>query len=250
MIMKAFYTAPLAMALLSLGITYGDTTLYSDLTSWESAFLSPTVELTTSATTIALANEVGSAPANNSGLGNSLTFESGNTGFTFDVTVEATQTGVTGAGFTFNDTEGDSAWLTGVLSVGDINNAEEDGFEITSSSALFGIYLDFIGNEFSSGESISLYNGGDLVASFTSSGQIPDDPGAPQRTFWGVTSTDPFTRLVFVESPDGDDIGIADIGFSTTAAIPEAATLPLVLSAFSAMFLILRFWKKRPSSVN
>lgn len=219
--------------------------LFSDQTTWQSSFVDPTMQLTTNGAGIALANEVGTVPGNNTPLGNSLTFNSANTGFGFDFTVAVTQVGVSGDGFTFNDTEGSSAWLTGVLSVGDIDNAQDDGFEITSSTPLYGLSLDFIGNEFSAGETISLYNGTTLVATFTSAGEIPDDPGTPQRTFWGVTSEVPFTRFVFDESPDGDDMGIADFGFATTAPIPEPGTTALMVAALCGLFLLERCRKDK-----
>lgn len=218
-------------------------TLHSDLASWQSAFSGSTSFLETSPTGVALANEVTSAPSNNDVLGNVLTFESSNTGFSFDFNVSVTEVGVVGDGFTFNDTEGLAVWQTGVLSVGDIDNAQDDGFEVSSSVGLYGFHLDFIGNEFSLGESLTLFDGATVVASFTTSGDIPDDPGTPERTFWGVTSSTPFDRILFDEDPDGDDMGIADFGFSTTVPIPEPSAFALIVASLSFM-LCLRSRKK------
>lgn len=203
------------------GPAFATVTLYPDLASWQSAFATPTFGLMTDNAGVALANEVINAPSDNDVVGNDLNFESANTGFGFDFRVSVTEVGVVGDGFTFNDTEGDPIWQTGVLSVGDIDNAEDDGFEVFVSSAVYGFYLDFVGNDFSVGETLSLFNGATLVESFTTAGEIPDNPGAPVRTFWGVASTEPFTRVVFDEDPDGDDIGIADFGFATSVPIPE-----------------------------
>ena len=215
-------------------------TLHSDLVSWQSAFTGQTSFLETNPTGIALANEVASAPGGNDALGNVLTFESGNTGFSFDFTVSVTQVGITGDGFTFNDNEGLDAWRTGVLSVGDINNAEDDGFEIASSTALYGLHLDFIGNEFSPGETLTLFDGATFVASFTTSGEIPDNPGTPARIFWGVTSSTPFDRVVFDEDPDKDDMGIADFGFSTTEPIPEPSSFTLISALLGFLYYLRR----------
>jgi hypothetical protein len=238
--LKAIYPMLVIASMLNCQTGSAAVTLHTDLASWQSAFSGSTSFLETNPTGAALANEVASAPGNNDVLGNVLTFESSNTGFGFDFTVSVTQVGVTGDGFTFNDTEGVGVWQTGVLSVGDIDNAQDDGFEVSSSTALYGFHLDFIGNEFSAGESLTLFDGAAVVASFTTSGDIPDDPGTPERTFWGVTSSTPFDRILFDEDPDGDDLGIADFGFSTIAPIPEPSSFALIIASMVFMYSLRR----------
>lgn len=222
--------ATLAATLITFGSLTGGAnaaiTVYSDLSSWQAAFSSGFVEFETSSANMALANEVGGAPGNNVDIGSTLTFDDSNTSLGFEFTVFDPNSG----GFTFNDDEGgagDAVWESGTLSPGDINNGENDDFEVSANTPLYGFYLDFIDYEVGAGESFTLFNGVSTVATITAPSDLPtDQPNV--RQFWGVVSTDPFDRVVYDENSDGDDIGIADFGFATSAPIPEPSSALLL----------------------
>ena len=164
----------------------------------------------TTSANVLLANEVTSPPTGNSQLGGVLTFDSANTGLSRSFTVETLQPG---AGFTFNDNEGPPLpVILDALSVGDMNDYEDDDFQIsiTNGPALYGFAFSLNDNVRQAGELLSVYGPGDVLLGTTP--VIPGTNGV--RAFWGVLSTTPITRIAFDENAGGDDILIADFRFA------------------------------------
>ncbi len=99
------------------------------------------------ATNTAKANEVGSIPGDNEGVGSLLTFDSVVTGLPSSVVLEALELG---SGFVFNDNEGGatSASFVDALSVGDIDNYDDDDFQISlSGGPIYGVGIDMRDND-------------------------------------------------------------------------------------------------------
>ena len=164
-----------------------------------------------------LANEVTSPPTGNTNLGPRLTFDSANTGLSRSFRVETLQPG---AGFTFNDNEGPPLHIIlDALSVGDINDFEDDDFVVTRTDGPtlhgYGFFLN--DNVRQAGESLNIYGPrGVLLGSTT---DIPGTNGV--SAFMGVISRVPITRIEFEESHGGDDILIKDFHF----AVPQVGNL-------------------------
>lgn len=179
---------------------------------------------------VALADEVTSAPGANDGLGGTLTFSAANTGLTSSFTLITLESG---AGFTFEDNEGSSPeWDQ--LSVGDIDNFENDDWQITFGSSdiyNFGFLLQD-NNPGSTGESFSVFDTSDnLLGTFTS---IPKTDGID---FVGVTSSNTgIGRVVFDEDAGGDDTGLGGIRLSATP-VPEPSSTLLFLVGLGLTWL-------------
>lgn len=200
---------------------------YSDAFEWRNAVEGELRFNLATPGNIALADEVDSPPGPNTGLGKTLTFSAANTGFGTDVQLRALQQG---AGFTFDDNEGRGPEWAG-LSVGDINDYQNDNWQATFSPATvsaFGWYLGDNGN--SNNESFMVYNAADeLIATLESI------PASGLSDFIGFTSTEPVGRVVFDEGAGGDDIAINEIFL---AVIPEPSGL--LMAAFAVPLALRR----------
>lgn len=208
-----------------LGITlsdraYAELMFFTSESAWRAAVQNEE-DFYFTAANVATANEVASPPGNNAGLGGTLTFEAVNTGLPSSFTLTTLQSG---AGFTFNDTEGSGPEWNEALSVGDINNFEDDDWQITfeSSSVFHFAWLLQDNAPSSSGESFSVFDkaSDSLLGTFTG---IPKSDGID---FVGFTSTIPIGRVAFDEDPGGDDTAMGGIFISSTA-VPEPSSLAL-----------------------
>lgn len=190
--------------------------------------------LTTDANGIALANEVSGPPSQNQFLGSFLTFDSANTGFQNSFTIETLEAG---AGFTFSDGEPSpaSAGYENALSVGDIDNFENDDWHFVFTSGpevtAFGFILRDNGDT----------GGIDILSIFDTNGnligttdQLPSSTGT--GAFVGVISTGAaIGSITYDEDASGDDIAIADFRFGT-ASIPEPSATFLAAGVFAFLF--------------
>ena len=192
--------------------------LFTDEAAWLSA-VTDIETFNTTAANVALANEIASAPARNTALTNPLTFDATNTGLSRGFTVEALQNG---ANFTFDDDEnaGNLTGFDAALSVGDINNHDDDDWilTLTSGPAMSAFAFELGDSHDASGESL-------LVGTTTVDiSGVPTNPGGFQ--FIGVVASFNFTSVSMNEDSGGDDIAIANLRFAT-AAVPEPLTASL-----------------------
>ena len=170
----------------------------------------------TTSANLAKAIEVSEPPGRNTGVGAvavaaegaRLTFDTVSTGLFYRFELIAASPG---AGFTFDDDEeaGNLANFDNALSVGDIDNAENDDWRLRVSGRepLRGFGFELRDNHGTTGESIALYGqDGTLVG-------VVALPGLPVNTFVGVISDEPFVEIRFNEDSGGDDIAIADFVF-------------------------------------
>lgn len=196
-------------------------TLYTDEALWTAA--AGSVEgLTTTATNVELANEVTTALTNTT-VGSILTFDSINTGLTQNFTLETLEPG---SSFTFDDEEtlGNIPHFDNALSVGDIDDFEDDDWQFSllngGAMSAFGFQLHDNSNE--TGETIKL-----SIDGFTFTQDILSIPSsAGGSLFIGFVSDTPFAQVTFNEGSGADDIAIADFQFSTSPVpVPAAAWL-------------------------
>lgn len=241
--------APLIAALLGLISapvrTNAQVTVYTDLGTWQAALTSTTDFLFTSSN-LATANEVGSAPANNTALSSPLTFDSSNTGLGASFTITALEAG---AGFVYNESisGGDASWQQDTLSIGGTTAFDDDDFQIQFTDTMVsGVAFNFVnsqsGGTFDTGETMQIWNGGSLVDTLIES----DFPSADGKAFFGIVSTTPFDKIIFDEATDAgndDDIGIADLRYGTV--IPEPSTYAFIVGALSLGMVVWRRLSKR-----
>jgi Thrombospondin type 3 repeat len=175
------------------------------------------------ASNVEKADEVASIPSNKARLGPTLTFAAPNTGLSRGFTLQALQSTPPGVNLVYNDLEaGDSTSDFGPdsISIGDINNHENDDWQVTMTSGppltVFG--FDLIGNKAPpSGELFSVYGPDNVLY-----GSLPAPIG--DIFFIGVVATAPIARLHFNEGAsdkqgsDGDDIAIANFRFAVNPA--------------------------------
>lgn len=189
---------------------FADVVFSTDISAWQST--NPGFkEFGFTSNNVLLADEITTAPGHNEAIGSILTFDETNTGLGFNFAIQALESG---AEFTFDDNEGGSVF-DDVLSVGDINNFENDDFRIDfSSSDVFAFGFELLDNDDVAGESFSVFGASGLLGTLTT---IPGSSGA---VFIGVTSDEAITHVVFDEDAGGDDIAVRSISASTTA-VPE-----------------------------
>ncbi len=200
---------------------------YYDYDLWRNAILAIDGEIFTQSTAnpnLRKANEVNSDPANNGTVSAVLTFPGTSTGMPLDFVLHSVQSGSNG--FTYNDNEMSSNYYP-MLSVGDVDNYENDDFEVKSIAGIatatvyaVGIYVG--NNDEDNGEYLRVYGESDLLLK-----EFPrTQPGFPDGgwDFMGVVSGTPITRIYFNESANSDDICIKDPCFGVTEAELKFAT--------------------------
>ena len=205
-----------------------DPTFFDTESSWQAAFQS-TETFTFTPTNVALADEVTGAPGNNQNLGPMLTFAGAMTGYDFGFSVQTLETN---ANFTFNDNEGDSDF-THSLSVGDINNHEDDDFRVEFTGVVYGFGFDLRDSDRSPGEFFQVFGASGLL------GSTPVMADSAASDFVGVVSSVPITHVIFDEDPGSDDIAVRSFSFSNSQAIPEPAAT-VVTTALLGIGLVRR----------
>jgi len=216
--------------------------LFTDLTSWE-AMVNNSELFETTAGNIAQADEVSSVPGPNAKIGPLLTFQSANTGLTRGFAVESLQAaGSTAleAGFTFNDQEAgyDTTAYVNALSVGDINDFEDDdwSFALLNGAGISAFGVDLRHHRFEAGESISFYSGG-LFKYTMDLTPLTSPADSNVNSFVGITTDFVFDKVVFNEDPGSDDIGIANFRMAQTTVVPEPGSVVLFLAGLSTLGL-------------
>ncbi|MCK4499881.1 thiol-activated cytolysin family protein [Candidatus Babeliales bacterium] len=193
-----------------------ETQIFTDWNEWKQNFsaIPDSVEdyfFTTNAVNVALANEVGSPPANNFNVGSILTFDALNTTYNFNFYLQSLDYGCPYP-LVFNDTEFGER---GMISIGDVGNCENDDFEIGVSTNDDDTYVFAIGfylghNGLTNEETLEVFYGNSKVKEFT----YLDLPASSSgEVFMGIISTVPITKIVFNEDIGGDDIYIKDFCF-------------------------------------
>ncbi len=181
----------------------------------------------TSASNIALANEIISPPANRQNLATTvLTFDTINTPVSPSFTIHS----LDAPGFHYRDEFPD---VGEGLIFNPLDYDANDWDVVFSGAPILAFGVNLISSDNSTGESFSVFGQNGLIGSTMG---IPD--GSHSVIFLGVISDEPITRVVFDEnSSDGDNIGIADLQFS---AVPIPSSIMLLGPALLAIGLHLR----------
>ena len=179
---------------------------YTDEAAWTAAVNAVAVDaFDTTAANIALADEVVSAPSQDAGLGAQLTFRAATTGLCGGFSLHTLESG---AGFTFDDGEPSPAsFPSDSLSVGDIDDFEDDDFRISfPTRTVFALGFSLVNNTQDIAESYRVLGAQGLIGTLPGS-SIPDSSGNGS-TWVGVVASEPITSVVFDEAAAGDDIAI------------------------------------------
>lgn len=204
--------------------TQGGVTVYTNEANWTAALTAGwTVQsLDTTAANLVLADEVsGPLSGSNDLLGDTLTFDKANTGFDVSFSVWASKAN----NLVYNDNEGNAVFRSDALSVGDVDNDDNDNlyFNILGGDTVFAAGYTVLDNEFSSGEQLRVRAGGTQLGLFDLQ---PLVGGQGNSKFIGVISSTAFDEIWFDESHlGGDDMAVKDFKI---AAIPEPAAIALV----------------------
>jgi hypothetical protein len=160
-----------------------------------------------------LANEVSLGATGQVGVGPTMTFPAAATGFLTpfqarapnwtDISAHSAQW----SGFVCRDQE--VAGGERLISVGDVDNYENDDFELSADPpaglSVFGLGITIYDNEVEAGENIRVYDEDDVLLDEF----IPLGPDRGYR-FVGIVSAVPISRFHFDENSGGDDIGVRD----------------------------------------
>jgi hypothetical protein len=193
---------------------------FTNRTEWELAIegLAGSGHLTKFMTTpenLLLANEVHALPIPNTGMGSILTFGRSVTTYPFDFTLKAT---IGGYSLVYDDQESGPGFApldqARSISIGDINNNENDNFEIAipewnTNAAVFAIGITVGHNEAKGEEFIDVHCIGEFDHRFQDRPSCPSSHG-----FMGVVATVPIKSMFFNEDNGGDDIFVRDFEFA------------------------------------
>ncbi|MCP3935167.1 MAG: hypothetical protein GY708_07320, partial [Actinomycetia bacterium] len=115
------------------------------------------------------------------------------------------------AGLTFDDNEGPTSAWDAAISIGDIDNSEDDDFEIriTSGPDLTAIGFYLLGSPSAAGGSLEVFDEND-----TSLATLAGIPTSSDRQFVGVVSMEAIARVEFDEDSDDNDIALRDFRFA------------------------------------
>jgi hypothetical protein len=174
------------------------------------------VEFPTTAENVSLATEVSGPPTQNVSIGPVNTYDSTVTGFCFSFHLSTLQPG---SQMTFDDWEFDNpqapaGYRDRAISIGDCGNFEDDDFEImiTARDAhykVIGIGIEVIDNALENDESIEVHCADTTQDTIYAESPDCDGTGA----FIGIVSNQELLKLIFNESPGGDDIFVRDFYF-------------------------------------
>lgn len=191
--------------------------LYSSWTTWNDAFSvipdsTINVHFETTGPNLQKATELQGwwVPASNAHLGTAtITFTPESTDQDFQFALTALEPGCAYP-LTFEDDEFPAGTPSNIISIGDVDNCQDDDFEIVVSDFRDSAYVFAIGtnignNDFTAEEKVEVFNGDQKIAEFT--------PSNAQDHFMGVVSSVPITRLRFDEDAGGNDIYIKDLVF-------------------------------------
>ena len=201
---------------------------------WAAAAGGKTLSFDTTAANVGLATEVGAPPAPGAFLCGppgtpvascQLTWEAASSGLCRDFALRSLEAG---GGITFDDSAErfDLATWKNALSIGDINDHENDDFEFSfgNGDAVYAFGFHFVDNQREDYESLTVYGPGDEVLGILPANLTPLSDGN-LSAFIGIVSLVPITRVVFDESTDGDDLAIRDFRFGDPDADADGAEL-------------------------
>lgn len=212
--------------------TLGAVTFFTNEAAWLAA-VQGVEQLTTNPAGVDTANEVAGPPAQNDSLPGLLTFNAANTGLSRSFTVQTLETN---ALFTFSDGEASPVFpgFLNALSVGDIDNFENDDWRVTLTGgpAAFAFGFSLGDNGDSSGSATDQFTVYDELGVVM--GSLTGTPSSVDSfAFLGFVSDQPFRSVSYDDDAGGDDIAIADFRF---AVVPEPATAALL--GFSALIAL------------
>ena len=209
-----------ALLLIAAASARATVSFYTDEAAWTAAVDAVAIEsLDTSAANVALADEVVSAPVQDESLGAQLTFRTANTGLCAAFTLQTLESG---AGLTFDDGEpSPSTFPADTLSIGDIDDFEDDDFRLTfPTGAVFAAGLFLVNNTQAGSESFTAFGSGGLLGTLAGT-SIPDSSGNGS-TFVGVVASEPLVSVRFDEDAAADDIAIRDFHLGCANDDPDA----------------------------
>lgn len=154
------------------------------------------------AANVSLANETGYVPGKNREVGGILTWESGATGFPFDFVLTAEQ-----GHMTYYDDEGFGA---NCLSIGDIDNWQDDDFSVeVTGEDVYAMLIYIHDNTAMSGEDVTIWGatpgGGEEYLE-----QLPRG----YNGWLGIVSPVPIRRIEYNEDSGGDDMALYHLRFA------------------------------------
>ena len=140
-------------------------------------------------------------------MGKRITFDGSNTGFPFTFYLECIEVDeTTDYGLVWNDDEW--SWDE-TISIGDINNFEDDDFEIgIREGNVYALAFNMVHNEDYGGEFLEVH-----AEDATGECQIASKTDPMKSGFIGILSPVPIKRIYFNEDAGGDDIGIQHFYF-------------------------------------
>jgi hypothetical protein len=223
------------------GTNYGDVTFYTDYSEWrddvdgldDGNYLIPVDTFFTTRENIEKADQSGTSftspmPADGQVLmGSLLTFRATNTGLCGSFTLRALQQppgSCSNCGLSYDDQDpggGNSTGFNESISIGDIDDMENDDFEFTFPTPSF-YAMSFALKESSSseaGESLSVYGAGGRLLGSVPGSAIPSS-GATGG-FVGVIAKEPLSRVRYDENSGGDDIAIGEFYFACANEDPD-----------------------------
>ncbi len=170
------------------------------------------VSFETTSANIRLANEVSSNPGPNTWLAGTLTFERQNTGLCHDFQLRALEPG---ARFTFDDDEGTPVPdMDDALSVGDLDNYENDDFQITiNGAAVYAVALTIVNSSAEAGEMLRVVGVDGTVLGALDASTLPSG-----TVSIGVVSDESIRLVRYDEGSGGDDIGFKALRFGDPTA--------------------------------
>ncbi len=190
--------------------------------AWEVAAGGEVLSFDTTAANVGLATELGAPPAPGAFLCGppgipvascQFTWEAASSALCRDFGLRSLEAG---GGITFDDSaerNGSPAWQN-ALSIGDINDHQNDDFELSfgAGDAVYAFGFHFVDNQRENYESLTVYGPGDEVLGILPGNAAPLSDGN-LSAFVGIVSPLPITRVVFDEAADGDDMAIRDFRF-------------------------------------
>ncbi|HOW97710.1 MAG TPA: hypothetical protein P5567_13725 [Kiritimatiellia bacterium] len=201
-----------------------DTLFFTNEADWVAATTNRELFQTTAAN-VGLADEVDAPAQNNVDVGSNLTFQAVNTGLPWSFRVATLQAG---ARFTFSDNEEGAGYppylgFEEALSVGDIDDYEDDDFEVVilDGPNLHGVAMDI-------GENDPLIADGGVYVYDPAAQLIGYSSIVPARSnafaFLGIVSDAAIGRVVIDEDTGGDDVSVRHFRFARHRTADPAVT--------------------------
>jgi hypothetical protein len=217
--------------------------------SWENVYLY------TNTDELIRANEVSSTPSGNQSLGSKLTYSNFALNSAGDSTTVTLRTGQSGATFVHGEEEPGTdpgGWYKDFISVGDMDNYENDNFYIEfSTQNVFGASFSVFENGNRAGEKIRvrLWDGTEATIGTT---DMYEQLNSGDDSHWIIDSYtvdalgSGIRQIFFDEDSGGDDIGVIGFGATVmTELTPSPVPIPAAAWLFGSALLGLVGIKRR-----